>query len=324
MGAILDPIEELKQHSVTDDHFREIDITSRLKQNMEINPYKNTSGYRSFTRKTVMSIVIPCLLLASFTAYAASGHIQILNNKGEVVVKTIDPPASLPVKLSGLLEEYRVRVMSKLQQGELAAYYIKDDYINEGNGYDTLNPVKFEYRPTDYHSYEAFQKEQARTSAPPIKKPDNLPDGVKFAYGQVFPLGPQLYGEERAQYDALKQRLMHQAQSSTSQEKLFVEKLAWSKASNSVVYLSDGKSSTAITITAGYGKKASFTKFPDTSPEKVQLKHMEGIYLQHEANGDLVSWYDPNRSIVYAIMVNVKGLVNKDELLQMAESLIDE
>lgn len=291
---------------------------------MVLNQHKNSSGFRSFKRKTVMSIVIPCVLLASFTAYAASGHIQILNNKGKVVLKTIDPPTTLPAKLSRLLEAYRLRVMSMLQQGELAAYYVKDDYINEGNGYDTLNPIKFEYRPADYTSYEAFQKEQARTSAPPIMKPEYLPEGVTFAYGQVFPLGREPHGEGRAEYDALKQRLIRQAQSSTSGEKLFVEKLDWSKASNSVVYLSDGKNSTAITITAGYGIKASLTKSPDASPEKVQLKHIEGIYLHHEASGDTVTWYDPNRSIVYSIMVNVKGLLNKNELIQMAEGLIAE
>ncbi|OME91947.1 MULTISPECIES: hypothetical protein [Paenibacillus] len=324
MGSIVDPIEELRQHSVPDSHFRDVEFVSRVRQHIEDEQHKSRSGFRSFKRKTVLSIMISSVLLVSFTAYAATGHIQIFNSKGEIVLKTAHPSSSgLPAKLSNLLEEYRTRVKSMLKPGELAAYYIKDDYINKDNGYDTVNPIKFEYQPIDYLSYENFQKELVRTSAPILEVPGNLPKGVKFAYGQVFPFGPAPSGEkDRVKYVELEQRLMNEANSSKSGDKLFVEKLDWSKAFNSIVYLSDGKSSTAVSIMAAYGQGASLTKSLDASSEKVQLKHVEAIYLHDEADGDSISWYDSKQNIVYTIMVNVKGLMTKNDLQAMAESMI--
>jgi hypothetical protein len=324
MGNIVDPIEELRQHSVPDDHFRDVEFVSRVRQHIEDEQHKSRSGFRSFKRKTVLSIMISSVLLVSFTAYAATGHIQIFNSKGEIVLKTTDPSSSvLPAKLSNLLEEYRTRVKSMLKPGELAAYYIKDDYINKDNGYDTANPIKFEYQPIAYRSYDDFQKERVRTSAPILQVPGYLPKGVKFAYGQVFPYGPAPSGEnDRVKYVELEQRLMNEANTSSSGEKLFVEKLKWSKAFNSIVYLSDGKSDTAVSIMAAYGQGASLTKSLDASSEKIQLKHVEAIYLQDEAVGDRISWYDSKQNVIYTIMVNVKGLMTKNDLQAMAESMI--
>ncbi|WP_339293310.1 hypothetical protein MKY48_14695 [Paenibacillus sp. FSL W8-0187] len=324
MGNIVDPIEELRQHSVPDSHFRDVEFVSRVRQHIEDEQHKSRSGFRSFKRKTVMSIMISSVLLVSFTAYAATGHIQIFNSKGEIVLKTADPSSSgLPAKLSNLLEEYRTRVRSMLKPGELAAYYIKDDYINKDNGYDTVNPIKFEYHPNDYRTYEDFQKELVRTSAPNLEMPGYLPKGVKFAYGQVFPFGPAPSGEkDRVKYVELEQRLMNEANPSKSGDKLFVEKLDWSKAFNSIVYLSDGKSDTAVSIMAAYGQGASLTKSLDASSEKIQLKHVEAIYLQNEADGDRISWYDSKQNIVYTIIVNVKSLMTKKDLKAMAESMI--
>lgn len=324
MGNIVDPIEELRQHSVPDSHFRDVEFGSRVRQHIEDEQHKSRSGFRSFKRKTVLSIMISSVLLVSFTAYAATGHIQIFNSKGEIVLETAHPSSSgLPAKLSNLLEEYRTRVKSTLKPGELAAYYIKDDYINKDNGYDTVNPIKFEYQPIDYLSYKDFQKELVRTSAPILEVPGNLPKRVKFAYGQVFPFGPAPSGEnDRVKYVELEQRLMDEANSSKSGDKLFVEKLDWSKAFNSIVYLSDGKSDTAVSIMAAYGQGASLTKSLDASSEKVQLKHVEAIYLHDEADGDRISWYDSKQNIVYTIMVNVKGLMTKKDLKAMAESMI--
>ncbi|MGG3283929.1 hypothetical protein [Paenibacillus solani] len=323
MGNIVDPIEELRQQSVPDSHFRDVEFVSRVRQHIEEEQRNRRSGLRSFKRKTVMSIMISSVLLVSFTAYAATGHIQIFNSKGEIVLKTADPSSGLPAKLSNLLEEYRTKVKSMLKPGELAAYYIKDDYINKDNGYDTANPIKFEYQPIAYRSYDDFQKERVRTSAPILEVPGYLPNGVKFAYGQVFPYGPAPSGEtDRVKHLELEQKLFNQAKLSNSGEKLFVEKLDWSKAFNSIIYLSDGKSSTAISIMAGYGQSASLTKSLNASSEKIQLKHVEAIYLHDDSDGDKISWYDSKRNTVYTIMVNVKGLMTKNDLKAMAESMI--
>lgn len=323
MGNIVDPIEELKQHSVPDSHFRDVEFVSRVRQHMEDEQDKRRSGFRSFKRKTVMSIMISSVLLVSFTAYAATGHVQIFNSKGEIVLKTADPSSGLPAKLSNLLEEYRTRVKSMLKPGELAAYYIKDDYINKDNGYDTTNQIKFEYQPIAYRSYEDFQKELVRTTAPSLELPGYLPKGVKFSYGQVFPFGPAPSGEkDRVKYLEIEQRLKNQAILSSSEKKLFVEKLKWSKAFNSFIYLSDGKSDSAVTIMTSHGKGGSIFKYPSASSEKIQLKYVEAIYIHDESDGDKISWYDSKRNTVYSIMVNVQGLMTKKELMAMAESMI--
>ncbi|WP_339272869.1 hypothetical protein NYE54_15125 [Paenibacillus sp. FSL K6-1330] len=73
---------------------------------------------------------------------------------------------------------------------------------------------------------------------------------------------------------------------------------------------------------AAYGQGASLTKSLDASSEKIQLKHVEAIYLQNEADGDRISWYDSKQNIVYTIIVNVKNLMAKKDLKAMAESMI--
>ncbi|WP_211746109.1 DUF4367 domain-containing protein [Paenibacillus sp. Marseille-Q4541] len=322
MGDIVDSNEELKKHAVPDHHFRNIEVTSKVMQDIEILHHKKNSGRHSFKRRTVMSLIVSSVLLVSLTAYAATGHIQILNTKGEVVVKTIDVPTSMPLKWSNQVEEYRKRVLGTLMPGELAAYYIKDDYINKINGYDTVNPIKYEYLPVDYHSYEDFQREQDRTSAPFLKKPEYLPKDVSFSYGQITPIGPLPFGNEKRKYDQLKQSLVDKADSSKTEDPLFIEKLDWTKASSTLLYLSSGKNSTAISIVASYGSKLSLTQEMNATSEKIQLKNVEAIYLNKESGGDVIAWYDSKLSVAYTIMVNEEDVLSKKELLKMAESMI--
>jgi len=322
MGAIIDSNEELIKHTVSDEHFRTIDISYKVMHNIEKLQHKQRPELRFLKRKTILTMVVPCILLVSFTAYAATGHIQVFNDKGKIVVKTISPPTTaLPTKLSNLLEKYREMVFAGLKPGELAAYYIKDDYINKTNGYDTLNPIKYEYLPIAYRSYESFLTEQVRTSAPLIKEPKYFPKGVSFSYGQVFPQQPSR-GVARSEYDKLLQKLMSRANSSNDGEKLFTEKLDWSKASSTILYLSDGKNSTAISINAVYGLSMSLIQPSNASSEKIQLKDVEAIYLNDKAGKDSIAWYDSIRSIAYTISVNEEGLMSKKELEKMAASMI--
>ncbi|MFF2015594.1 DUF4367 domain-containing protein [Paenibacillus sp. NPDC058177] len=319
MGAFMDSDKELRRYSVSDDHFREIDLTSSIRQEIAKMGHTNATRSRPVKRKTILSIAVSCVFLLSFTAYAASGHLQIFNSKGEVVVKTTDPSPSLPDKLSNELEIYRKQVLSLLQPGEVAAYYIKDDYINKLNGYDTVNELKFEQLPIDYRSYKDFLAEQARTSAPRLQQPGYIPQGLSFSYGKVFLEVP--LGKER---EPLKQKLIDRANASKNTDKLFIEKLQAAKAYSSVLHLTDGKNDTAVGIMASYGQGISLTKTPDATSEIIQLKQVEAMYLKQPTHGETITWYDSKQGIVYTIMVNKEGLMSKTELIKMAESLVSE
>ncbi|MFF2907797.1 DUF4367 domain-containing protein [Paenibacillus sp. NPDC057934] len=317
MGAYMDSDEELRRYSVSDDHFRQIDVTSSIRQEIEKMGHTNASKARPVKRKTVLSIAVSCVFLLSFTAYAASGHLQIFTSKGEVVVKTTDPSPSLPDKLNNELEIYRKQVVSLLKPGELAAYYIKDNYINKLNGYDTVNELKFEQLPIDYHSYTDFLAEQARTAAPRLKQPGYLPKGLSFSYGKVFlemPLGKES--------EPLKQKLIDRANASKNNDKLFIEKLQGAKANSSILHLTDGKNDTAVGITASYGQGISLPKSSNATSEIIQLKQVEAIYLKQSTLGETITWYDSKQGVVYSIMVNEAGLMSKKELIKMAESMI--
>lgn len=320
MGTFMGADEELKQHSVSDNHFRTIDLRSRVREAIGNPELARTDRTRPVRRKTWISLAATCILLLSFTAYAATGHLQIFNAKGKVVLHTVDPNlSSYPDKLIRELEIYRQQVLSQLKPGELAAYYIKDEYINTLNGYDTVNPVKFEKAPVYYHSYIKFLKEQIRTTAPPVKLPRELPKRLSFAYGQIDPVVPS--GEQR---EPLKQRLIDRANAETSSEKLFVEKLSWSKASYTVMYLSDSTSDTAVIIMGGYGMSASITKGASDVAEKIKLKQQEGIYQKAVNGEEKLIWYDTKQGVVYTIIVNKPGLMSKQELITMGESMISE
>lgn len=318
MGSFMGTDEELKSHSVSDNHFRAIDLRNRVSQGIGRRKEDRIARVRLVKRKTLISLAATCILLISFTAYAATGHLQIFNSQGKVVLHTEEPnPYSYPDKLIRELELYRQQVLSQLEPGELAAYYIKDDDVNTLNGYDTVNPVKFEKAPEYYRSYSQFLAEQTRTTAPPVKLPRELPKKLTFAYGQVDPAVP--IGEER---EPLKQRLIERANADTSSEKLFVEKLSWTKAWNTLMYLSDGKSDTAVTIMGGYGLSASIPKEADDVAEIIMLNQQEAIYQKNTSGEEKLTWYDNKQGIVYTIMVNKSGLLSKQELIKMGESMI--
>lgn len=316
--------EELIKRLGLNQPFREIDVTDNVMREIR-------RGYRGerrtkrqrFNRWFIAPAAAFFLLLASFTAYAAAaGHIQLFNSKGKVVVKTVDieTETKLPGKLTERLSQYSDQVQSTLAPGELAAYYIKDDYINYKNGYDTINPIKFEYIPVEYRSYDEFMGEQHRKSAPVLELPDDLPAGVSFAKGTVFPIGFYPNGfDDREKYNAIKERLINRA--GTEPGKLFIEQVDWSYANSSIIYLSDGVSDTDISIHASRGTRISLPVDENSLSETVQLEHNEAVYIEDEEHGDQISWYDEDKQTAYTIMTSRHGLLSKNEFIRMAQSM---
>lgn len=215
-------------------------------------------------------------------------------------------------------------MQSELKPGELAAYYIHDEYINTTNGYDTVNPIKYEYRPLDYTTYESFEAELKRTHAPQLALPERLPDGWSFSYGQLSPRGLFRVGDEKIQYDSLKQRLTDLAIQEQDGETLFIEKLKWTHATSATLYLTDGTNKHALSLQATYGSNISLPHQANGTSEKIMLNHLEAIYQRSESGEMRIAWYDSKQGIAYNLSLNEHGALSKKQLQQMAASMVED
>lgn len=316
-----DPNEELIKCHASEYPYRTIDVTSRVMIKIESLQKKRRVRNRALTRMASTSVAALCIILASLTAYAATGQIKIFYGKGDVIVKTTESSSGLPAKLIELLDEYDNRVAADLEPGELAAYYIDNDYINFENGYDTVNPIKSKYMPIDYRSYDDFLKEQLRTSAPVLKSPSYLPQGVSFMHGQVFPY----FGADRTEFEGIKARLMDRAFASPNEEKLYIEKVEWTKASTTVAYYSYETEDVDFSIQAAYGLGLSLSEPKNGSSEKIMLEDIEAIYMQDEDmefGGITLGWYDEKQQTFYIIRTNADSVIEKQTIVKIAESMI--
>ncbi|MDQ0111993.1 DUF4367 domain-containing protein [Paenibacillus harenae] len=317
-----DPNEELIKCHAPEYPYRTIDVTSRVMIEIESLQKKKRVRNRALTRMASISVAALCIILASITAYAATGHLKIFYGKGDVIAKTTESSSTvLPAKLIELLNEYDNRVAAELEPGELAAYYIDNDYINFENGYDTVNPIKSKYTPIDYRSYDDFLKEQLRTSAPVLKSPSYLPQGVSFLHGQVFPS----FGADRVEFEKIKTRLMDRAFASPNEEKLYIEKVEWTKASTTVAYYSYESQVVDFSIQAVYGRGLSLSEPKNGSSEKILLEDIEAIYMQDEDKefgGMTLGWYDERQKTFYIIRTNEDSVIEKQTIVKMAESMI--
>lgn len=70
---------------------------------------------------------------ASVTGYAASQYLEFRNSKGAVVLNTAKTPTETDASktYTSTYERWNEEVKRRLQPGEYAAYYVKDDSMNQ-------------------------------------------------------------------------------------------------------------------------------------------------------------------------------------------------
>lgn len=326
--------ENLKQMSMIDPDkaARDFDVTDHvMKRVLALSDRKPRLAARLRMRPGVAltSLILFVVMGASVTGYAASQYVELQNAKGETVLKTAkaEETTDFAQYLAKRMEPYRQSVLSQLNPGEYAAYYVKDDVMNKA---DANNPIQFEYKRVDYKSFGSFAQEMKRTQAPVIHEPSRLPQGYRFDYGYVYPkfMYPQMSSDK--DYVRLKNELIKQSESAAKGEKLFIKKLEWDQADFSYARYAKGSDYLVISARTLFpdSKLTVFQNEQDTA-EKVSIKGSDTYYIQSEPtqgagfkSKNRLGWIDADRRLLFEIYDNSASKLNKQDLVDIAEDLI--
>ncbi|WP_342416536.1 DUF4367 domain-containing protein [Paenibacillus sp. FSL R10-2782] len=333
------------QHTVQDKSIKEMDLLpeNALKlQAFDVTDKVMDRVYQKGQRKPGPTakmrlrpgIAVPAMITffvlgASITGYAASQYLEFRNSKGDIVLHTAKfyEPSDSVKKYLQVLDTYSQKVKNQLQPGEYAAYYVKDDFMNNE---DRLNPVKFEYKWVEFSSFSSFQKEIKRTHAPLLYSPSHLPDGYHFDYGYVYPAFMYPKSLNNAEYRTLVDELIQKSKTAPAGEKMFIKKLNWKKADLTTARYVKGSNYVSISIsTLTPESKLTIFQNDRDSAEKLTIKGTEAYYIGSgktkqptNTSKNRLGWKDDNHHLFYEIYDNPNSPLVKQDLVKIAEDLL--
>ncbi|GMK40838.1 hypothetical protein PCCS19_38940 [Paenibacillus sp. CCS19] len=279
-------------------------------------------------RAAVPAMAIILVLGASVTAYAATQYLEFRNSKGEVVMKT-GQAGETSEKYTALLSEYVTQVQDQLQPGDYAAYYVKDDFIKQ---MDQSNPVKFTYKEQQFKSFSSLQDEISRTSAPALQPVTALPAGYQFDYGYVYPsdMFPSLLHDQN--YQAITNELVAEANSSTIENKVFVQKMEWNKAGFTLARYTNGEDQITVSVRA-YDPATTLTTIiqnDSDSAEKITLNGVEAYYIDLNEKSrqtfqmkHRLGWMDEANHLYFEIYDSENSQLTKQALVDLAVDVLE-
>lgn len=278
----------------------------------------------------VPAMITFLVLGASVTGYAASQYLEIRNHKGDVILATAQAPepTEFTTKYTELLAGYVEQVQEQLQPGEFAAYYVKDDIMEQA---DQANPVKFTYKEAKFTSFGSLQKEIQRTGAPSFNPPSHLPDGYQFDYGYVYPeenLSVELLNN--AEYRTLADQLRQEAEAAPAGDKLFIQTLDWDRADFTLARYTKGSGGITISVrNLGAGSRLTVFQNNQDQAEKLSINGTDVFYINSSkatdpvlASNHRLGWLDDKSHLLYQIYDNQESKLTKEELVTIAEELL--
>ncbi|AUS29347.1 DUF4367 domain-containing protein [Paenibacillus polymyxa] len=295
-------------------------------------PKKGNIGKIHFQpRSTVPIMILLFVVGASVTGYAASQYLEFRNSTGNVVLNTAKTPTETDASkaYTSTYAQWDKEVKGRLQPGEYAAYYVKDDSMNQKK---LSNPALFAYKPAELSSFNSLQDEIKRTEAPLFNNPTHLPDGYKFEFGYVYPVAAYPGMMDKKEYRALTDQLMQQAKAAPEGENLFIQKLSWDKSDSSFARYARGNDYVNITVTKYTPEvtKTTIMQNEQDSAEQVTIKGTKVYYIRAseaskplEAGKNRLGWLDEKRHLHYNISDNQDSPLTKEDLVKIAEDLLN-
>lgn len=330
--------ENLKEMDLLNEaEFQNFDVTDKVMTRVrKLAVHKRGLDARARIRHRVVvpGLTAMFVLGVSVTGYAASQYIEFLNNKGEVVLNTAvaKEPTDFVTNYTNRLGFYTNQIKEQLQPGDYVAYYLKDELINNA---DKLNPVKFEYKWIEYSNFSSLQAEITRTQAPVLKSITHLPQGYQFDYGYVYPADLYTNHLADAAYlkltDELKRQAERQAESSSDEQRVYIQKLNWNKADFSLARYVKGKNVVTVTATRIFpDSKVTIFQDDQAKAEKLNIQGNEVYYIQSD-NRDRettsvtyhrIGWRDDHNHLLYEISNNADSDLAKEDLVKIAEEML--
>ncbi|WDM22040.1 DUF4367 domain-containing protein [Paenibacillus polymyxa] len=282
-------------------------------------------------RITAPIMILLFVLGASVTGYAASQYLEFRNSKGEVVLSTTKTPTQTDASktYTSTYAQWNEKVKDRLQPGEYAAYYVKDDSINQKK---LSNSILFAYKPNELSGFSSLQNEIKRTEAPLFRNPTHLPAGYQFDFGYVYPVAGYPEMMDKKEYQALTDKLTQQAKAAPEGENLFIQKLSWDKADSSFARYARGNDYVNIIVTKYTPEvtKTTIMQNEQDSAEKLMIKGTKAYYIRAsetskplEVGKNRLGWLDEKRRLHYNISDNQDSPLSKEDLVKIAEDLLN-
>lgn len=324
--------KNLTRYIKADADFRDVNITQSVMNRIyRLNDESSKDRRRKpLRRSAVVAMISVVMLLGTLTAYAAKEYVQIRDSKGRTVIEAVEAGpmySSYPKAVSEQFEAYRQRVIKQLQPGQMLAYYINDDKLNV---YDKASPIKFEFNGT-YDSYRDYLEKLRHIQAPQLKMPEYLPQGYVFRSGTISPRPPMRGDKDHSAYDQLQQKLLEKAAATKGTERLIVEPVEWTSTLGVSLNISNGSSFINVMAQTGpdnpaHGERATVSQAATATSETVRIGDQEVLYMNDRSpEADLphyLSWYNERSNIYYTIMDSKDSKLDRETMLQMAESMM--
>lgn len=187
------------------------------------------------------------------------------------------------------------------------------------NGTD--NSLSFNYLSITSSDYDEYTQLLSKYKAPELQQPEGLPEGYMFKSGEIVPPYPLFFTKS---YENMLKELKAEAKG----KKYYAKKLNWTEAGGAAIIFS--KDSDVIRISSK--KIQPFTTEVTCVPgkgEKFEKLSIHGIDALYSTNSnDLYStklrWEDPENQVEYEISTYKKSPLTQEDLVAIAESMIQE
>ncbi|SDX81450.1 hypothetical protein [Paenibacillus sp. PDC88] len=270
-----------------------------------------------FNKMITTGSLFIALLLVSFTAYAASEYIQILNKEGQIKVQHV--PSNTD-SISVLDNKYGMKAYARAKPGELVAYYVEDSVSSER----PESQLYFQYKEHRIEQYAAFTTEIERTDA--LIFPKTLA-GYTFEYGTVNASSPLITDITKdPYYQGVLDELMLEAEQDTSEEKVFIKSIPWTEPSSVSAKYSIGKAHVNILVLYLHGSQVTVNQETENNPSVIRISGTDVIYNEVKKDRisyDYVNWYDEKQDAYFTISANGEQDLDKEQLLSLASEFIN-
>lgn len=257
----------------------------------------------NLTTKTMITTASILLALSSASVITA-----------EAAAKPVKKPATQAASSKNNLER---------QKKEAEAIYRK---VDEQGGlrvmYDGVNNIlNYTYRSITSLDHEEYTQLSIKHKAPDLQQPEWLPEGYVFQSGEIIPPYFHFLSEG---YQILLDELKAEAKG----KKYYAKKVNWSEAGETAIVFAKGNDIIRISAKRIQPLITESTRVPGKGEkfEKVSLAGIEAIYStgSNAVYSTKLIWEDAENQLEYEIATYRKSPLTKEDLVTIAESMIQE
>ncbi|MNW47750.1 hypothetical protein D3C74_250930 [compost metagenome] len=187
------------------------------------------------------------------------------------------------------------------------------------NGTD--HSLSFSFLAITSADYEEYSKLLSKHNAPELKQPEWLPEGYAFQSGEIV---PPYYFFLSEPY----QKMLKELKAEAKGKKYYAKQLKWSEAGEAALVFSKDSDIIRISAKRMHPLITEVTKVAGKG-EKLEKLSIDGIEAIYTTNSNALyainlTWEDADNHLEYTISTYKKSPLSKEDLVAIAESIMQE